>query len=390
MMKKPALSLVLALLPLLAWGQLHRYDTGFNLSGTNFCDTIPLEVADNQLLLTVYIGGRPVKALLDTGSSQGVVFANRLPATLADLGAVVSRDANGQTDTIRAAQMPVFRLGNIGIEGYVVSIHGADRLNRKYQFVIGFDLFNKGLSGKIDTRNRRLILTDRRKHFEGEAGQRLKYKLKWFVPYLIVSPFIRHADEVLFDTGFRGLYTMNKQSFDKHAYKSKNVGSQVEAVVEGQSQIGLHGAEQLAEVAFLHLDRLQVGNFELQDVRAKTTSGSSKIGAELLQYGSVVLLPHRRTILFQPYGGGESVRVGNTVQQMAFVPKGDAVCVGLVNPMSDAYRAGFRQGDVVLEIDGRPIASFTQFLVFPFVKGQQHTFKLLGTDGQTRTVQSVR
>jgi hypothetical protein len=50
---------------------------------------------------------------------------------------------------------------------------------------------------------------------------------------LLVSPIKRHVDEVLFDTGSRHLYTMNKQSFDQHAYKSKNVEIQVESRAHG-------------------------------------------------------------------------------------------------------------------------------------------------------------
>ena len=104
-----------------------------------------------------------------------------------------------------------------------------------------------------------MILTDHRNLFDDETGYTVGYKLHWWVPYILVSPFKRHWDEVLFDTGSRQLFTMNKQSFDKHAYKSKQVNAQVEQRVRGHVSIGNMGTEQDDEVAFLKLERLRRG-----------------------------------------------------------------------------------------------------------------------------------
>lgn len=372
------------------WSQKYRYETGFALSRHNFCDTIPLLLDNGRLFLTVTIDGKKQKVLLDTGSSQGVVFANRLPEGLTHLGTVLARDGNGHTDSVQVVQLPRFQLGSNIIEGYVATVHKPTVASKNDHFIVGFDLFNSGLSAKIDLQNRRLILTDRPEMFANESGQRLKYKLKWFVPYVIVSPFKRHADETAFDTGYAGLYTMNKDHFDRHAYKSKNVGSQVEAVVQGQSTFSLFGVEQYAEVAFMHLDRLQLADFNLLNVKVRTTYGSSKLGCELLNYGTVIILPKRRHIVFQPYNGAESMEANNRLKQMAFVPSNNRPMIGIINPMSEPYKLGFRQGDVVLAIDGKPINSFQTFVDYPFVDGQIYTFSLLTADGQHKQIRSVR
>lgn len=370
--------------------QTYRYDTGFTLSKQHFCDTIPLDMVDGRPLLTVTMNGRKHKVLLDTGSSQGVVFSEKLPSGLSELGSVVARDGNLRKDTVRVVQLPRFSMGSISIDGYVATVHRRLVASKMYDFIVGFDIFNKGISAKIDARNRRLIITDNKQRFANEAGYKLKYKLKWFVPYLIVSPFIRHADECSFDTGFMGLYSMNKDHFDKHAYKSKNVGSQVEAVVEGQGYISAFGVEQHTEVAFMHLNRLQFDRFEFRNVKARTSYGPSKLGSELLNYGTFLILPHQKRIVFQPYNGGEYVEVNNKLKQMAFVPSGGRAMVGLVNPQSEAYKKGFRQGDIVLEIDHRPVGSFQAFVNYPFVDGQVYVFTLQTADGQRKEIRSVR
>ena len=331
------------------WSQKYRYETGFTLSQHNFCDTIPLQINNGRLFLTVTIDGKKQKVLLDTGSSQGVIFADRLPEGLTHLGTVLARDGNGHTDSVQVVQMPRFQLGSNTIDGYVATVHKPPVASKNDHFIVGFDLFNSGLSAKIDLQNRRLILTDKPEMFANELGQRLKYKLKWFVPYVIVA-----------------------------------------AVVQGQSTFSLFGVEQYAEVAFMHLDRLQLADFNLLNVKARTTYGSSKLGCELLNYGAVIILPKRRQIVFQPYNGAESMEANNRLKQMAFVPSNNRPMIGIINPMSEPYKLGFRQGDVVLAIDGKPINSFQAFVDYPFVDGQIYTFSLLSADGQQKQIRSVR
>lgn len=380
------LLLVLSVFALAKAQQMHRYDTGFTVSQRFFCDTIPLEFTDNQLLLTVEIDGVRRKALLDTGASQGVVFLHRLPKGTRELGNVVAYDGNGQHDTIPVVQLPAFRLGSLTIDGYVAAVHRNMPVRMKYDMILGFDLFNKGIAGKIDTKSNQLILSDKKGAFLQEGGYRQKYKLKWFVPYTIISPFKRHADEVSFDTGYRGFYTMNKNSFDRHVYKSKQVEAQVEARTEGQRQISLLGVEAKTEVAFLRLDRLQFGEFEFTQVKAVTNSGPSKMGAEILQYGSMLILPHKKLLVFQPYAVGRSLPLNNEIRQIAFVPSSGQAMVGLVNPASDAYKKGVRSGDVLLQINHQTVNTFEAFLNYPFVKGKEYLFTFRSVEGNVKQI----
>ena len=381
------LSLTFILLPIAeSWAQMRHYSTGFTLSQRHFCDTIPLEIENDQLYISVMMGDTPCRLNLDTGSGQGIVYEGTPMSQSEELGSVISRDANGQQDTVRVVGLPPFRLGHSMISGYVASVLPRPKVPAPYDGIIGFDLFNKGLSAKIDTRQRILILTDQQQVFDHEEGFGVKYKLKWFVPYIYVSPFMRHTDEALFDTGSRALYTMSKQSFDRHAYKSRHVAAQVEGRCEGQLSIGLLGTEAKSEVALLHLDRLKWGDLSFTDVRAVTTQGASRIGTQLLRHGSVVILPHRRKMIFQPYTGGDSIHVGNKQAGTAFVPVNGRATVGLVWEGSEAYQGGMRQGDIVLRINGQSIESFEAFARYPFVEGRQYTFVLRDARGFDKEV----
>ena len=389
-MKRSVACLLAVLLPVMANAQTRGYSTNFTFSQRNFADTIPIEVVDNQIFVKATAGGRVYRFCLDTGSSQGTVYASSYISGLRALGSVVSRDAAGRSDTVSVVQLPAITIGKLTITGYVASLFPSTML-RAYDGIIGFDFFNKGLCCKIDTRNRRMVIADRRDFFDGETGYALHYKLKWFVPYVMVSPFKRHYDEALFDTGSNVLYTMNKQSFDEHAYKSRNVNSQVEARVKGKLTIGNIGAERGGEVAFLKLDRLKWDDFSFLDVSAVTTQGSSKIGAAMLRYGSVIINGFRRYIRFQPYDDGDSVKVSNKPLTTAYVPTDDGrASVGIVMPGSADYEAGLRQGDIIISIDGKAIASFAAFQRFTLVKGMTHKMRVLTQEGKVKDVVITR
>lgn len=369
--------------------RMHGYDTGFGFSLHHFVDTIPIEMIDDQIFVNVEMDGRRMRFVLDTGSSQGVVHA--MPrGRWTELGHVVSRDGVGNLDTVSVVQLPPFRLGRLTVTDYVASYIPRRHGRQRYDAILGFDLINKGLCCKIDTRQKQMVITDRRDFFDGEPGYGVRYKLKWFVPYVLVSPFKRHVDEVLFDTGSRALFTMNKQSFDRHAYKSKNVGSQVEGRAEGSFAIGQHGAEERAEVVFLKLDRLKWDEFAFQNVRAITTQGASRLGARMLNYGTVTINGFRRKITFAPYGGADSVEVNNRQRRIAYVPRNGRPTVGLVLEDSPEYRGGLRQGDTIVAIEGRAVASFDDFVNYPFVEGRTYSITVTDRQGRRRLVSFTR
>ena len=405
----------------LGWGssslsaqQLHRYNPNFGLSAENFCDTISIDVEDDLILVPVQIDNKVYRFCLDTGSSQGMVYANSNIPDLVPLGNIISRDANNHVDTVQVIQLPPFTLptnsSQLTVSGYVASLMPRHSISDKYDAIIGFDLFNRGICAKIDKQRGLLILTDEKKLFRAEekVGYTLRYKLKWFVPYLYVSPFVRHTDEALFDTGAPLFYTMSRESFDSHlasdlANLHKNLGAGIERQVEGRAEghltLGGFGLEKKDEVVFLHLDRLKWGDFAFTDLHTITTQGASKIGAKLLDFGTVIINPFRKHITFQPYpnevpsseegSGVSSAHVGNKQFSVAFVPyKGQAV-VGLIWEGSPPYKAGMRQGDVILQIDQRPITSFADFQRFGFIKGERHRFRLRDQQGVEKIVECI-
>lgn len=375
-----------------AYGQLGRYSLDFSLSEKNFVDTIAIEYENNQVYVPVNVGGRQMRFLLDTGAGQAVVYTDTPEFSgLVLAGEIISHDAVGQSDTVRLVKLPPMQLGRLVLKGCQATLQRRHVRRHRCDGILGFDLVNKGLQMKIDALNRLLILTDRKNFFRNEPGCRMRYKLSYHVPRVAVSPFGSFQEEVLFDTGSRGLYAINKQSFDQGVSK---VGLLAESQVEGRSQgrhaIGFSGPEPLGEVVFLNLQQLRLGDFTFREVHTLTTQGGSHLGARVLDYGAVVFMPRRKQLLFQPYGTENEARVANRQMEIAFVQENGMPVVGLVWPGGEPYSRGFREGDLIVSIDGRAVNSFGQFLTWGFERGREYRFTVRDRRGFTREVRWVR
>lgn len=215
--------------------------------------------------------------------------------------------------------------------------------------------------------------------------------MKFHVPYLDTNPFSSYREQVLFDTGNRELFGMNRKSFDACAAQTgRAIETQVEGRSVGRHAIGHLGAESLGEVIFLHLNQLRTLGVTFCDVHTLTTVGDSHIGAKILNYGAVVFLPRQKRIRFQPYDGQAEIRVNNEQLDIAFVSEGGLPCVGLVWDKGEPYKLGFRQGDIILKIDDTPVNSFTSFIAWPFVVGREHRFLVRTKLGIQHEIRWVR
>lgn len=388
-------SVLIALLLVMSFGLaqskindgMYRYNLSFTLSKTNFVDTIPIVFSDDQVYIPVMIDGQKRMFNLDTGSSGGVVYEGGNIAYGERLGDVQSRDANNRIDTIPAVRMPSFVLGSIVINGYSANVLSRPEGRYAYDGILGFDLFNKGLYAKIDARAGYIVLTDRPHFFDREPGYKLKYKLRRFTPYIYINTFLDHEEPTLFDLGAQELYVINKASFDKCRHEDARVVSMIEETSEGQSAIGNYGAEKEGLLFYILFKRLGWDDdFALCNVRGTTTQGDSRMGAQLLRYGSVVINPKKRTLSFRPFNGKDTVEVNNRLDPITYVPVDGRAVVGTIRHTSRQYKIGFRQGDVILKINNDEIPDFQTFRNYHFVKGERYVFVLRSRRGFNKEV----
>lgn len=370
------------------WAQANgRYTLDFKLSARHFADTIAIEYEHGRVYVPVTIGGKEMRFLLDTGASQAVVYDDCPIEGCTEAGRIASHDAIGRVDTVTVLRLPSITIGQLTLTGCKATLQHRAVRRGNVDGIIGFDIVNKGLLMKIDIRNRQLILTDHKKFFKNEQGYDTRYRLVRHVPYVTVSPFEGYSEHVLFDTGSRQLYAINKKSFDQgeNACKAQNA-QQIEGRSWGRHAMGFSGTEPLGEVVFLGIDRLKWGSFEFGDIHTLTTQGGSHIGARILEYGCVTIDPRRKRMRFQPYEDTTRITIGNKQIEKAIVNDHGIPVVGLVWKNSEAYQAGLREGDVILKADDRRIDTFHDYVNFRPLNGKTYDISVRDSRGFTKLI----
>lgn len=397
MIKRIVTGAVALLILLLLWSadvsaQQYHYKLNFSLLAEDFADTITISVDQGRVYVPVTIGGRNYHFLLDTGAGMGGIYSDTHVDGAKPVGHITSHDANGWSHTTPVMSLPPMQLGKLTVTDYRVNVVNRPPGVRNADGIVGFDIFNKGLLGKIDVRQKHLILTDRKTLFRDEPGYEARYRLNFHVPQVTVSPFEGFKEAVRFDTGDRSLYTISRETFERATKEvdQRLIDSQTEGRTFGHLRMSHYGAETTDEVAALCLWQLRWGDYSFYNVRTLTAQGRSTIGAALLSYGSVIINPHKRRLIFQPYEGGEGTMVDNHLPDIYYVPLHGMASVGLVWEDSDPYRQGFRQGDVILQINDTPIRSFRQFTTYPFIVGMTYTFTVRDKESRTKQVRLTK
>ena len=393
MSHRSTLLIAALLLAMQAMAQLGRYDADIRALPQDFCDTISVEWERDQVYVPVTAGGRTYRFLFDTGASQAVVFGGTPLADAPRVSSLLSHDAAGNVDTVSVVELPPLQLGRTTLYACRATVQPHGIGARGIDGILGFDLVNSGLSLKLDIQSRQLIISDRECAFDQEKwGAMLRYRLSYHVPYIDIIPFGRQRERVLFDTGSRNFFSMNIDHFNEAEEQRHRFDRpyRVEGRALGQHAIGHGGTEPMGEVVFLRLDSLGLGDCSFSAVHAITTRGGSHLGARLLNYGSVAFCPMHKRMFFQPYEGMVS-HVNNRQLDIAFVANSmQRPQVGLVWPEGTPYQRGFRQGDVIEQIDGRPVRSFMQFVSWPFERGREYVFTVRSADGRRHDIKWVR
>ena len=386
-----ALTIVLLLfLSITADAQTYRYNLKFTVVQRNFVDTIPIEFDNDQLFLPVEVDGQRYRFKLDTGSAMACVYDDSPIRNLREIGRIQSIDATGARQSVKVVGFPTLRIGHrLTLKGYTACVHRRMVRRNREDGIIGFDLFNKGLAAKIDIRRGIMIITDQKHIFQQEYGEVLTYQLRHFTPIVRVSPIVGEEETVLFDTGCREIYAMNKRQFDTYE-RYYDMSDLVEGRGRGSRAIGHFGAEHHSEIVLLALPRLRLNRFELRDIHCQTFQGHSYLGASLLRYGMMVINPFRKYLLFHPYDHRNYCIVSNPQLEIAIVPTRDGrPCIGIVWERSDAYRQGFRAGDIIEKVDDVQVTDFHSFMRRSYIYDRIYKFTLRDTRGRTKDIHST-
>jgi predicted aspartyl protease len=286
---------------LTGWCQVpvFTWAAGNTLSGQEVY-TQPFENWGQPPIVTVEIGGKKYRFLLDTGAPTVISSHLRIAGKLPRLGTVSVTDALGNSAQTRVVNLPQIRLGTIQISQIPTLVY--DAANPIFsQLEVDGILGSNALAG--------LTVSFSAQHntiqFAASAGQSNAIAVPMQLtediqgtPAVYVSLTGGSPQLFLFDTGFEGLCDLAPD-----VAKKGSAGNSVAVrfLKTGGGYASMHGSATASTT--VQIPYLQIAGATLQNVRASVIGDSrSKIGSALLKLGDVTLDYPAGRFSFQPYG----------------------------------------------------------------------------------------
>ena len=254
------------------------------------------------------INGQERRFLLDTGSSASILMLGTGDDYALAGDSIEMEDAHGEKQLTGYTQAD-FRLGcfegkkNFYFMPYNEVLHGL------FDGILGMDYLEyMGVVVKIDVKRGHLIVTTDKRLFNREKRKKTTYKRDKTdrLPKLKVkmSPGGK-VKNVLFDTGFNEMLELRMEDFKwlMNSRRGEAFRQQLSGTAYGGNQgTALQQRDSVGRTNF-RLKEMKVLKTKLYDIDAHAEETTdSKLGAAILNHGSVIIHARKRRIYFLPNG----------------------------------------------------------------------------------------
>ncbi|WP_199121143.1 retropepsin-like aspartic protease [Pedobacter sp. ASV28] len=324
-----------------------------NQGGTNqkeYFTEVSYESVRGKLIVKATIKGKEYRFILDTGAPNmitKVLFDELKPKVLRK---VPVGDGNGKVDSLTIVSLNEITLGNV-VFNDIPTLVAKDPLILDCHKVDGFIGSNMLRNSTISflSKEHKIILTDQ--------PEKLKLKKKQSSDLFLTpsqsSPFFKTkvrgknsgVVQLLFDTGMEGLYSLALKHYT--VFEKENIFSLV-AKSKGSNTIGIHGMENDAVQYRLRIPELDINGAILKNVSVQSTaSDNSRMGSDLLQYGSVTLDYKNKKFYFEPFEAVVDLYAGSF--PVSIIPKDNKAFIGII--WDEKLKDKINVNDQVLAID---------------------------------------
>ena len=331
--------------------------------------SLPIELANNHIYVTVCAGSRPLWFLLDSGAGVSLLDLGTAESLGIPLGDRVEARGAGPRST-RGARLTGFAVHLPQDTGLSVEIPAAIALDgltpyegRQPQGILGYDFITRRVL-QIDYHGRRLVLHDPATFRYGGPGVRVPLRLVGNFPHLgaelVLADGGRVTADFVLDLGSSLAVALTRPLVDAHGLR-RRVGPTIErpagrgAGGTARSEIGrvaaltIGGARIAAPLVYLYGD--SAGVFSV------TTHFEGNIGGEVLRRFTVYLDYARQEAILEP-GPDRDEPFEADMSGAVFISDsaGAGLRVAFVAAGTPAAEAGLAPADLVLAVDGRAAA----------------------------------
>ena len=340
----------------------------------NVVPPIPFTMEANHIVFKVSVNGRePMAFILDTGADQEVINETRMAAFGLKAYAGTTTTGGGNSAPYGYAKDATFTLPGVTLSRQHVAVLDQTGLERAlgvpFGGILGYDFISRFVM-EIDYAKKLITLHDPKK---------FNYAGKGFVVPITFDNGIPFANGIIsvaskdipayFVLDFGAAETMTLTSPFVKAHDLANL-AQTNATVNRPA--GLENQFFAQNNVRGRIDRLQLGQMDVRSIpinMSVNTSGayasanfSGTVGESIFSRYHVFLdYPHNR-VIFEPTPEADKPFPKRRTYGLSVLASGEALrtyTVSAVRPDSGAAADGFKKGDVVSALDGKPASEVT-------------------------------
>lgn len=288
----------------------------------NFTDTIQLIESDTVFYARLQgnVNGKEVRFIFDTGCTTNFIFSSFAPDDQKEFSVKI-HDSNKQKVDGEGLLLD----WTIGKQHYKDDIFFSRDVDTTTEAGKTLSLLFDGLIGqnyfhypqdhmkavKIDLRNHILVTTTDKHLFDSEKGFEAKYKWKHGKRNELLFFDIElfpgcTLNNVVWDSGSHRLLEISPMDYYniKKSSKSKELASITSSAEKTKGRVGIAGRSDSISVISLTPEKLRIGDIVIapkHSITVKNGPGDTSLGAFLFRYGTVIINPWKKKIIFQPY-----------------------------------------------------------------------------------------
>ncbi len=320
---------------------------------------IPFILNSNHIYIPVVVGGpKPLSFILDTGAGGPVLDIEITKELgLKIIGKFEGRGAGEGTQEVNFVTLESVRLGDLVIDSVSAATIGLKPLSKyegmPVEGILGYDIFSKFVV-KVDYENQKLTLYEPSSFkYEGKGGI-LPITLEESHPHIKAKVDDQYEGNFVIDTGARSSLVLSTPFVRKY-----NLGAKTGKKIDVFSGIGIGGK---APGTVTRVKSIEIGKFNIP-APVTTLSSSEKgafasekidgnIGGGILKRFTVIFdYPNQRMIL-EP-NGNFAYEDDFDMAGLWLTKDNDTTRVDFVVKDSPADRAGIKEGDLILKINGQ-------------------------------------
>lgn len=264
-------------------------------SAGGYYQEVPYELIGGCAYVSVLIGGKPRRFLVDTGATT--IITPRLRQELAiqvNRDSVALYDVNGTVRTQPVVTLTSLQLGDLTVRQTptVVMDMGLMNFCPKADGVLGSNLFRNSVLA-FDAQRRKLIITDDvtkvtdRIALDTAVYSRITFPDAQSTPYIqLVLDGV--GVQAMFDSGDRHFVSLPRPVWKQ--YQPSFTGTTVLDTTTGVSGMGLYGFEQIQTKYRVRFNRMELAGKTMTGLVVTTDAGATpRVGVGLLAYGSIIV-----------------------------------------------------------------------------------------------------